>query len=679
MRARHLLLPALCAAAVAAGCGRSTPDAKTLGNGDTPDAPEADVGAPLYAPKAPVKLALAPLTGREPLVVPNCTVQYEERQQVSSEVDGTIDLLAVRDDAIPAGDVDLVYHPRDLETLKRVTVPGQPHPVYDPQELAKLPKYRKLHEGDTVKAGQRICMLDDQLFIARKEAAIESEKAAGKVIASATEGVALTIEKLQLTKKAEERGGGSKGDLLQDQITLTRFQENLAQAGQTIAKAVSELKEANVMIRRHQIYSGVNGVVRAKSKHPGEFVKAGEKILEIQATDRVRLEGFLDVQYAGLVRRGMTVAVEPAIPSAPDKTLPLHRAAVTGMAVSSHADRPLVVTVSADGTGRVWDATTPAGAAHSLNHPVPVRSVACTPAGVKAVAVTGCDDGKLRVFDLSNPGQIHGDGQELADAHAAAVGAIAFSPNGQFMASAAGRDVFIWDAANWKKLYTLPAEHRDAVTSLQFTPQGTLVTASKDRTLKVWRLGAEKAAVARTIDHRNGAVDVLGVSSDGGRVVFDHDKNRLDLLCLADKQTAGQVQNVGPTATFAALAVFNRDDSLLLTAGGEGELKGGLQVWSVAATGGRGAEIARLFTPGRVGVTAGAFSHTDAHKFLAVGTERGTVHLWAAPTNRKAYTGKVVYVDASDNRQVTVRVEMDNRELGLRDRSAATVVINPGQ
>lgn len=680
MRARCLvLLSGFCAAALAAGCGRSVPEVKPTINGVNADAPDADVGSPLYAGKAPVKLALAPLTGREPLVVPNCTVQYEERQQVSSEVDGTIDLLAVRDDSIAVGDVDLVYHPRDLERLKRVTVPGQPNPVYDPQELAKLPKYRKLQEGDTVKAGQLICLLDDQLYVARKKAAEASEAAAGKVIESATAGAKLAEEKLALSTDILKKGGGSRGDVLQDHITLTRFQENLAQAGQAIAKAISELEESRVMIRKHQIYSNVNGVVRAKSKHPGEFVKAGEKILEIQATDRVRLEGFLDVQYAGLVRRGMTVAVEPAIPSAPDKTLPLHRGAVTGMAVSAHADRPLIVTVSADGTGRVWDATTPAGAAHNLNHPVPVRSVACSPAGVPAIAVTGADDGKLRVFDLANPGQINPDGQELADAHAGAVGAIAFSPNGQFMASAAGRDVFVWAVADRKKLYTLPAEHRDAVTSLQFTPQGTLVTASKDRTLKVWRLGAEKAAVARTIDHRNGAVDVLGVSSDGGRVVFDHDKNRLDLLCLADKQTAGQVQNVGPTATFAALAVFNRDDSLLLTAGGEGELKGGLQVWSVAATGGRGAEIARLFTPGRVAVTAGAFSHTEAHKFLAVGTERGTVHLWAAPTNRKAYTGRVVHVDASDNRQVTVRVEMDNRELGLRDRSAATVVINPGQ
>ncbi|MFO0799921.1 MAG: efflux RND transporter periplasmic adaptor subunit [Gemmataceae bacterium] len=681
MRARLLLLASI----LAVGCGRgsSSDPGKPPGAAQLADNPSVDVGAPLYATKPDKKLELAPFTGREPLIVPNCTVQYEDRQMVSAEVDGTIELLAVRDDAIPAGDVNLVYHPRDLAGLKQVTVKGKDgkdEVIYDPSELAKLPKYRRLKEGDTVKAGQLITMLDDQLFQARKKAALASKAAADTVIESANEGVKLTLEKLVLTKKARADGGSSRGDELQDQITLTRFQENLAQAGQTIAKSISELEEAQVMILKHRIYSRINGTVRAKSKHPAEFVKAGEKILEIQGTDQVRLEGFLDVQYAGLVRRGMTVTVEPAIPSAPTKTLPLHKAAVTGLAVSSDPQRPIVVSVSADGTGRAWDATTPNGAAVSLTHPVAVRSVACSPAGVPAVAVTGADDGKLRVFDVSKADGIPSDGKELEKAHAAAVGAIAFSPDGKFLATAAGRDVWVWDATAWKHLYSLSAnEHRDAVTSLQFTPQGTLVTASRDRSLKVWKLGAEKAAVTRTIDHRTGAVDVLGVSSDGSRVVFDHDKNRLDLLCLADRQTAGTVQNVGPTATFAALAVFNRDDSLLLTAGGEGELKGGLQVWTVPPAGGRAAEAARLFTPGRVAVTAAEFSPTAQHKFLAVGTERGTVHLWTAPATRKAYTGTVEYVDASDNRQVTVRVIMDNRELGLLDRSGATVVINPGQ
>jgi WD40 repeat protein/biotin carboxyl carrier protein len=658
MRPRTLLLPALAAAAFAAGCGRAVPDVAKPGSQNTADDPNANVGTPLYAPKADVKLAVPVLTGREPLVVPNCTVQYEERQQVSAEVDGTIELIGVRDDSLPAGHPDLIYHPRDTE---------------------KRTKYKRLKEGYTVKAGDVICMLNDQQVTIRKRGALKTKEAAEGIQKSAAEGVGYAKTKLQLTKGTIDKGTGSYVEFIQDQITLTRFEENLGQALQTIAKAEAEYEDADQLIRRHQIRSTVNGKVRGLSKQVGEYVKAGEKILEIQATDRVRLEGFLDVQFAGLVRPGMSVAVEPAVPSAPTKSLPLHRAAVTGLAVSSHADRPLVVTVGADGSGRAWDATAPNGVAHGLNHPVAVRSVACSPAGVRPVAVTGAEDGKLRVFDLTNPEKVSPDGQELADAHAAAVSAIAFSPDGRFMASAAGRDVFIWSAAEWKKLYPLAAEHRDAITSLQFTPQGTLVTASKDRSLKVWRLGTDKAVVARTLDHRSGAVDVLGVTSDGGRVAFDQERNRLELVGLADRQSAGQVQNVGPTAAFASLAVFNRDDSMLLTAGGEGELKGGVQIWTVPPVGGRGAELARLFTPGRVGVTTAAFSTTDKHRFLAVGTERGTVHLWTPPAARKAYTGDVVYVDASDNRQVTVRVEMDNRALGLLDRSAATVIINPGQ
>jgi WD40 repeat protein/biotin carboxyl carrier protein len=659
MRARALLLaPAVLAAAVA-GCGRSQPNparpAEPAAAGDTPNV---DVGAPLYPAKPDVKVPVPTTTGREPLVVPNCTVQYEERQQVSAEVDGTIELIGVLDPTLPAGHPNLVYHPRDK---------------------ARAVKYRRLREGDPVKDGDVICMLNDQQVAVRKNGAMLTKKAAEGIQKSAKQGVELSEQKLKVAKEAYDKGTGSFVEFLQDHITLTRFEENLGQALQTIAKADAEYEEADQLIRRHQVKSTVNGLVRGLAKRPGEFVKAGEKILEIQATDRVRLEGFLDVQYAGLVRRGQIVTVEPAVPSAPTKTLPLHRQAVTGLAVSSHPDRPVVVSVSADGTGRAWDVTAENGAAHGLAHPVPVRAVACSPAGVKPVAVTGAEDGKLRVFDLTNPDRIDQTGQELADAHTATVGAIAFSPDGKFLASAAGREVMIWDATAWKKLYTLPAEHRDAVTSVQFTPQGTLVTAAKDRSLKVWRLGAEKGAAARTLDHRGGTVDVLGVTSDGGRVVFDHNKSRLDLVALADRQTVGQVQNVGPTSAFATLAVFSRDDSFLVTAGGEGELKGGLQVWRVPQSGGRGSEEARLFTPGRAGVTAAAFSPTEKHRFLAVGTDLGTVHLWTPPVARKAYTGEVVYVDASDARQVTVRVEMDNRELGLLDRSAATVIITPGQ
>ncbi len=655
-----VILSAFAAVALfAAGCGRSGHGSAGNGGEGKPAAdPNVDVGTPLFSPKPDVKYTLLASNGREPIVIPNCTVQYEERQQVAADLDGRIELIAVRDDDIDPKSPLCVYHPRDA---------------------SKQVKYRLLKEGATVKAGDALVHLDSQIMQAKMEAAKRKRESAVEVERSAIQGVDLSKQKLQLSKEALDRKTGSLAEYISDQITLTRFEENLANARQTIYQAESDFKEAQVLLEKHRIKSTVNGKVRYVARQAGDFVKAGEKIMEIQATDVVRLEGNLDAQFARSVQPGITVTVEPAVPSAPYKSHGQHVLEVTAIAVTSHPDRPLVISASADGSVRVWDVTREAGT-KGLVHPVPVRSIACSPPGAKSiVAVTGCEDGKLRVWDLSNPDKLPETAKELDDTHGAAIGAIAFSPDGRYLATAAGRDVFIWDAIEWKKLYALPAEHRDAITSVSFTPQCTLVTASKDRSLKVWKLGAEQAAVAKSIDHRSGALDVLGVSSDGGRVVFDQDKNRLDLISLADKQTAGQINNVGTTAAFATLALFSRDDQLLVTAGGEGELKGGLQVWNVPTAGGRGSEAARLYTPGRVGVTSAAFSPSAKHPFLVVGTEKGTVHLWQPPEKRKTYTGTVVNIDSTDPRYVTVRVEMDNRELHLRDRSAATVIINPAQ
>lgn len=675
MRVRPSTLAAFAALAagvlLTAGCSSSTPSGggPAEANPSTGN-PNADVGPALYKPGAMPELKFVAAKGGDPLVISNCTVQYEERQQVAAEVEGKIDLLATRDDGLADNDPNLVYHPRDL-ALKAA----------NPAHV--MVKYRRLTEGDVVKAGQVICLLDDQLVTAKIEAATKSKAAAEEIEKAATEGVNLTKKQLALLEEGVRKGVVSQTDLIQSQTTLTRFIENLAQAKQTIVKAESDLKEATVILGRHQIKSNVTGIIRSIAKRQGEFVKGGDKILEVQSTEKVRLEGNLPVEYAAVAvaRRGKMVDVEPALPSAPAKSHGAHRSEVTGLAVTAHPGRPMVVSASADGTVRVWDLTrdTPT---HNLPHPVAVRSVAASPAAAKAIlVVTGSDDGKVRVWDVGNPDKLPTTPRELAEGHASAVGCVAFSPDGKFFATAAGREVFVWEADSGKKLYALPAEHRDVVTCVHFTPQATLVTASRDRTIKVWKLGGDRGAAASTIEHRAGAVDFLGVTKDGGRVVFDQDKNRLDLVSLADKQTVGQVQNTGVTAAFSTLAVFNSDDSLLVTAGGEGELKGGLQVWTVPAAGGRGSEIGRLITPGRATVTCAAFSPTREQPFLVVGTTSGTVHMWVPPAEagRKGHQGKVVNVDPTDPRYVTVRVEMDNRQLNLPDRSAATIIINPGQ
>ncbi len=663
------------------GCG-SKPKATDKPTA-SPEPLPADITSLLYPPAAP---PVYKGTARgEPLVIPNCVVQYEDRQVVSAEVEGTIELFATE---FKPGEYEkltddekrdwVVYHPRDPNPTNR-----QP--------------LKRVRESMTVDARQIVAFLDDKLVRARLEGAEKIKKSAVEAKKNATTGADAARQKYETSRRLS--GDQITKEVLDDLITYSRFLENLDQANQQIAKSEADFKEADVLLSRHFTRSGVSGTIRTISRRPGEFVKAGEKIMEIEVTDKVRIEGQLGVQYMdprrpNPVRIGTEVIVEPVFPSAPSAGYTKHNQAVTGVAVVAHPDGPLVVSVGADGGARVWDpnlgkkpnrSTEP----HNLPHPVGVGCVAVTPIEAKAIlVVTGSDDGKIRIWDVSNRERLPETPKaEPEDAHTSAVQAVAISPNGRFCASAAGRDVFVWELATAKKLYTMALDHRDSVTSVSFTPQNTLVTASKDGTIKVWKLGTERAAVVRTLDHRTGAIDVLGVSRDGARVLFDQGKNRVDLVDLASGQTVGQIQNAGSAGSFSALAVFGPDDVnpgtdpatgpyTIATAGGDGDLKGVLQLWQAARSGGRGSEVGRLVARDRSPITAAAFSPVRSEPFLVVGTADGAVHLWKPPTEaRKTYTGRVVNIDASDRGYVTVRVEMDNRELRLLDNSVANVVI----
>ncbi len=662
-----------------AGCGKQPPRHDPVSKQNETSA-NIDPGGPLYPAKAaPVYAAV--VGGFDPFVMPNCVVQYEERQVVSAELDGTLEFFATP------------FKPGELEKL--TADQRKEWVVYHPRDLTQTKPMKRIRDGMPVEAGQIVAFMDDRLVTTKMESALKIKDYAEEAKKFATEGVNATQQKYELTKKISQTAGSTR-DLLDDQVTLSRFRENYSQAQQAIAKADADYKEAVVLLGRHQIRSGVNGFIRTISKRPGEYVKASEKIMEIEATDRVRLEGQLDVQYVDLARVGTQVTVEPALPSAPLASHSGHRQAVTGVAVTSHPDGPLVVSVGADGGALVWDPNLGKKAnrpvvPHNLPHPVGVKSVATSPVAAKAtLVITGGDDGKIRIWDVASRNQLPTTPKaELEESHTSSVQAIAFSPNGEYFATSGGRDVFMWSLAGPKKLYTLPLEHRDSVTALHFTPQNTLITASKDGTIKVWRLGTEQAAVIRTLDHRAGAVDVLGVSSDGARLLFDQDKGRIDLVDPANAQTVGQVQNIGSAGAFSTLAIFGADDIpagtapenmppyTIATAGGDGDLKGVLQIWQAARRGGRASEVGRLIAPARVPITTAAFSPVRNERFLVVGTATGSVHVWKPPSEaRKTHFGTIVNIDATDTRYVTVRVELSNTELKLLDRSIANVIIN---
>jgi WD40 repeat protein len=663
IRVRHWAAAAVVGSAALGltACNNSATPDSAAGAAASASAP-ADIGASLY-PAAPMP-QLPPPAARGQLITLQGVVQSDVRVQVPAQVDGVIDLIAVpleKGQPFDPNDPEIVFHPRDPKMA-----------------------YRRLRENDAVHKDQQLARLDEQLVqltIRQNEALI---KACKDAIKFARESEEAQQKSYDLYK--DVKGAVSESEKLNMISQLARYRENRVTAEKDLAKFQGELDTAEAQLRRHFIQSRINGRVVKLLKSPGEFAKAGEPILEIQATDRVRVEGKLDAQYASQVRRGMKVVVEPARPVGPNPLYnPGHRQEVTAIAVTAHPGRPMIVSGGQDGTALVWDVFG-TKQSYRLPHPAGVRAVAATGARAKQnLVATGGEDGKVRVWNLSNPDKIPTEPLiTFEDAHAGAVTAAAFSPDGRFLATASGRDVFVWSVSERKKLYDLPPEHRDAVMAIRFTPQATLVTAARDRTVRVWKLGDRGASPRSVIDHRGGAVDVLGVSHDGAKVLFDKDPGRLDVVSLADERSVGTLQDSGGAARFATLALFSPDDRLVLTAGGEADQRGELTVWEAPQSGGRGAELRRLMAPRGSAVTCAAFSPDATKRVIAAGTADGGVYFWTTPSEReKSIVGEVVSIVSADARSMQIRVEMPNPTdqwgEGLKERSLATIIIDPNQ
>ncbi len=100
-------------------------------------------------------------------------------------------------------------------------------------------------------------------------------------------------------------------------------------------------------------------------------------------------------------------------------------------------------------------------------------SIPKTPKGTKGAAVP-------QIFPMSNM-------LFACYGHSSRVTALAWSPNGKWIASASyDKTVQVWDAANGKQLLTYK-EHRDRVNALAWSPDSTrLASASDDGTVRVW-------------------------------------------------------------------------------------------------------------------------------------------------------------------------------------------------
>jgi WD40 repeat protein/biotin carboxyl carrier protein len=628
----------------------------TGGKGTSPTSPS--IGGVLYSPQAVVNLP-NPATDAEPIVAYQGVVEYDETITLSAEVDGKLEMVSTPLDeatrlGLPvAGYLDRrVGHPRDVNQ-----------------------KHVRLVDGDPIRQGQLLATLDDSQAQLDVVALQKSMKAAEEALKQSRDAV---TEYDAVLKRILGLPVASELEKAQYRVQLVQAKVSEARLNQEYVKFVGDLDKATDRRQRHDIRSPFDGRVVRVLRPRGVVVKAGEPILEVQNTARFRVEAQVKGELGTMLesRLPLPVFVEPVRVARPEPYTVTHNKEVTGLAVfawtGKGATRPVVVSASADRDVKVWDAQNDSRAVHTLPHPTAVRGVAAVARGESRLVATGDGNGKVRLWDVSNPDQLPSTPtHEFEEAHAQGVGAVAFSPDGQYLATAAGRNVFVWDVATRKRKYALPADHRDDVKAVHFTPQATLVTVCRDKAIRVWKLGTDGAGLERTFDNRSGTVDLLGVSADGGRVLFDQSAGKIEVKGLADGRVTSSLLNGGAEERFSTLAVFGPDGTQVLTGAGDADGKGELQVWGLPASG-RGTERQRLAT---------AFSPDPAHRFVAAGTKSGGVHFWLLRPDQPPVPGKLVSVTRQDGTTALLRVEVDNKDGKysdhLEDRGTARLVIDP--
>lgn len=264
-----------------------------------------------------------------------------------------------------------------------------------------------------------------------------------------------------------------------------------------------------------------------------------------------------------------------------------------------------------DKTITIWDLQTKKVLHTLIGHSQPVTSVAFSPDG--NILATASDDKTIKLIDTAF--------QEICTlpGHTRAVKSIAFSPDGKLLASGSwDKTVKLWDVETKKEIYSLTG-HQLQISAVAFSPDGKiLASASFDKTIRLWDIPAKESKnyPCRIFAGHTWAVLAIAFSPDGTILATGSDDNTIKLWSISTGQEIATLANHSWSVT---ALTFDSTGEILISGSKDKTIK----LWQVSNF----EEIATL-SGHEDSITAVAVGFLDAAQIIASSSKDKTIKLW---------------------------------------------------
>jgi RND family efflux transporter MFP subunit len=167
-----------------------------------------------------------------------------------------------------------------------------------------------VHEGDTVRAGQTLVVLDDATLHAQVEQAHAGVKAAQNAQAAAQSNAALAISTLDRYRQLDSQKSVSPQEMDEVSRRAEAATANLDAVQAQTEAAKAQERAARTMMSYARLLAPFAGVVTARMADPGTMAAPGMPLMQVDQTGALQLQASVDESAISAIRNGMKVKVE---------------------------------------------------------------------------------------------------------------------------------------------------------------------------------------------------------------------------------------------------------------------------------------------------------------------------------------------------------------------------------